>query len=313
MRRLVLFVAALAAGGAHAQGYPTKPIRLVTSEAGGGNDVQARLIAQAVSVRLGQRIVVDNRPSGVIPGEIVAKAAPDGYTLLLYNNALWTASLMQKTPYDAFRDLTPVAWVSVTPNVLVVTPSLSAKSVAELITLARAKPGELNYASSGTGASNHLAGALFNAMAGVDIVRIAYKGAAQGLNDVAGGRVEVMFPTSVAAMTFVKNGKVRALAVTSAEPSPLAPGLPTIASAGLPGYESIAIYGMFAPANTPRAIVATLNDEIDRVLTAPELKEKFLGIGMDPKGGAPAQLARTMKTELDRLGKVIRGGALNVQ
>jgi tripartite-type tricarboxylate transporter receptor subunit TctC len=296
-----LFVAS-----AHAQSYPDKPIRLITSEAGGGNDVQARLIATALSMRLNQRIVVDNRPSGVIPGDITAKAAPDGYTLLFYNNALWTASLLQKTPYDAMRDLAPVAWPSSTPNVLVVNADVPAKSVPELIALARAKPGELNYASSGTGASNHLAGELFKSMAGVNIVRIAYKGAAQGMNDVVGGRVQVMFPTSVAATPFVKSGKVRALAVTSLRPSALAPGLPTIAASGLPGYESIAIYGMFAPTGTPRAVIALLNREIERVLTTPELKEKFLNIGMEPAGGPPEALTAKMKEESARVAKLVR-------
>jgi tripartite-type tricarboxylate transporter receptor subunit TctC len=296
----------LAANSADAQPYPNKPIRLVTSEAGGGNDVQARLIAQGVSMHVGQRIVVDNRPSGVIPGEIVSRAAPDGYTLLLYNNALWTASLMQKTPYDAMRDLTPVALVSITPNILVVNASLPAQSVQELISLARAKPGDLNYASSGNGASNHLAGELFNAMAGVNIVRITYKGAAQGLNDVVGGRVQVMFPTSVAATPFVRAGKVRALAVTSAAPSVLAPGLPTIAAAGLSGYESIAIYGVFAPAKTPSPVVKFLNTEIARVLAAPEARDRFLNVGMEPIGGSPDQLSAQMKSETERFSKVLR-------
>ena len=297
----------------HAQPYPDKPIRLVTSEVGGGNDVQARLISTALSMRLNQRIVVDNRPSGVIPGDITAKAPPDGYTLLFYNNALWTASLLQKTPYDAMRDLAPVAWASSTPNVLVVNADVPAKSVSELIALARAKAGELNYASSGTGASNHLAGELFKSMAGVNIVRIAYKGAAQGMNDVVGGRVQVMFPTSVAATPFVKSGKVRALAVTSVQPSVLAPGLPTIAASGLPGYESIAIYGMFAPAKTPRSIVGTLNQEIERVLTTPDLKDKFLNIGMEPAGGAPEQLTAKMKSELARVAKLVREAGIRVE
>jgi tripartite-type tricarboxylate transporter receptor subunit TctC len=301
---LLAMSATLHAGSTRAEPYPNKPIRLVTSEAGGGNDVQARLVAQGISRHLGQRIVVDNRPSGVIPGDIVSKAPPDGYTLLLYNNALWIASLVQKTPYDAMRDLAPVALVSVTPNILVVNAAVAVQSVKELIALARAKPGALNYASSGNGASNHIAGEMFNAMAGVHIVRIAYKGAAQGLNDVIGGRVQVMFPTSVAATPFVKAEKVRALAVTSAEPSALAPGLPTIAASGLPGYESIAIYGVFAPAKTPRNVIATLNREIVQVLGAPDAKEKFLSLGMDPVGGSPGGLTMMMKSEIRRVSEI---------
>jgi tripartite-type tricarboxylate transporter receptor subunit TctC len=298
---------------AHAQSYPSKPIRLITSEIGGGNDVQARLVATALSMRLGQRIVVDNRPSGVIPGDLTAKAPADGYTLLYYNNALWTASLLQKTPYDAMRDLAPVAWASSTPNVLVVNADVPAKSVPDLIALARAKPGELNYASSGNGASNHLAGELFKSMAGVNIVRIAYKGAAQGMNDVVGGRIQVMFPTSVAATPFVKAGKVRALAVTSLQPSALAPGLPTIAASGLPGYESIAIYGIFVPAGTPRSVTTMLNQEIERVLRAPELKEKFFNIGMEPAGGPPERLTAKMKEESARVGKLVREAGIRVE
>jgi tripartite-type tricarboxylate transporter receptor subunit TctC len=301
---------AFCASGVLAQRYPGRPIRLVTSEAGGGNDVQARLLAQGLSNRLGQRIVVDNRPSGVIPGEIVSKAAPDGYTLLFYNNALWTGSLIQKTPYDPLRDFTAVSWISSTPNVLVVSPSLPVKSVADLIALARAKPGELNYASSGTGASNHLAGELFKSMAGLDIVRIAYKGAAQGLNDLIGGRVHVMFPTAVAATPFVRNGQVRALAVTSAQPSPLAPRLPTIASSGLPGYESVAIYGVFAPAGIPKAIVHRLNEEMARVLNAPELRDRLNAIGMEPVAGTPDQLVATIKAEMTKTAKIIKDAGI---
>ncbi|HEY0338669.1 MAG TPA: tripartite tricarboxylate transporter substrate-binding protein [Burkholderiales bacterium] len=213
MQRLVLLMRLIACGvmmldasTAAAQTYPTHPIRLVTSEAG-GNDIQARLIAQGLSIWLGQRVVVDNRPSGVIPGEIVSKSAPDGYTLLLYNNTLWIGTLMQKTPYDALKDLSAVTWVSSTPNVLVVHAALPVQSVADLIALAKAKPGELNYASSGTGASNHLAGELFKSMAGINIVRIAYKGAAQGLNDLIGGRVQVMFPTFVSVTPFLSQDK----------------------------------------------------------------------------------------------------------
>jgi tripartite-type tricarboxylate transporter receptor subunit TctC len=202
--------------------------------------------------------------------------------------------------------LSPVAWISSTPNVLVVNSALPVKSVAELIALVKAKPGELNYASSGTGASNHLAGELFKVMSGIDIVRIAYKGAAQGLNDLIGGRVQLMFPTSVAATPYVKSGQVRALAVTSAEPSALAPGLPTMAAAALPGYESIAIYGVFAPARTPPAIIRKLNAEIVRVLNAPDLKERFFNIGMEPVGGSPDQLAATIRSEMARIAKVIK-------
>jgi tripartite-type tricarboxylate transporter receptor subunit TctC len=319
--RLVVVLLQLIASGvlifdarvAAAQPYPVRPIRLVTAEAGGGNDVQARLIAQGLSMRMGQRVVVDNRPSGVIPGEIVSKAAPDGYTVLLYNNTFWIGTLMQKTPYDVTKDFSAVVWVSSTPNVLVVNSAVPVKSVAELIALAKANPGDLNYASSGNGASNHLAGELFKAMAAVKIVRIAYKGAAQGLNDLIGGRVQLMFPTSVSVMAFLRSGQVRALAVTSAEPSTLTPGLPTMAAAGLPGYESIAIYGVFAPAATPQPVVQKLNSEIVRVLSAPDLKERFLSVGMEPIGGSPDQLAATIRSDMSRMAKVIKDASIRAE
>ena len=195
---------AAARGAACGQDYPNKPIRIVTSEAGGGNDIQARLIAQGLAGALGEQVVVENRPSGVIPGEIVSKAPPNGYTLLLYNNTLWIGPLMQNTPYDAVRDFAPVTSVAKGANVLVVNPALPVKSVAELVALAKAKPGELNYGSSGTGASNHLAAELFRAMAGVNIVRINYKGAGPALTALLAGELQLMFPTAGAVTPHVR-------------------------------------------------------------------------------------------------------------
>ena len=185
----------LGAGIASSQNFPNKPIRIVTSEAGGGNDVQARLIAQGLTGALGEQVIVENRPSGIIPGDIVSKAQPNGYTLLLYNNALWTGPLIQSTPYDAVKDFSPIAAVAKAANVLVVNPALPIHSVAELIALAKAKPGELNYGSSGTGASNHLAAELFRVMAGINIVRINYKGAGPALTALLAGEIQLMFPT----------------------------------------------------------------------------------------------------------------------
>jgi tripartite-type tricarboxylate transporter receptor subunit TctC len=298
------------AGIAPAQDYPNRPVRIVTSEAGGGNDFQARLVARGLSASLGQQVIVENRPSGVTPGDIVSRASPNGYTLLLYNNALWTGPLIQKTPYDPVRDLAPITTVAVAPNFLVVNVGLPANSVGELIALARAKPGELNYASSGTGATNHLAAELFKAMAGVDIVRIGYKGAAQALNDLIANQVQVMFPTAGAAAPHVKSGRVRGLAVTSAERSALAPQLPTVAASGLPGFESLATYGMFAPAGTPRRLVTRLQEEIVRVLNTADVKEKFFSSGMEAIGGTPEQLAATVRTEMVRMEKVIRAAGI---
>jgi tripartite-type tricarboxylate transporter receptor subunit TctC len=299
--------------GAIAQPFPSRPIRIVTSEAGGGNDVQARMVARGLSTALGQQVIVENRPSGVIPGEIVSRASPNGYTLLLYNNTLWIGPLMQNAPYDPVRDLAPVTTVAVGPNILVVNVALPVNSVAELIALAKDKPGALNYASSGAGASNHLAAELFKVMAGVNIVRIGYKGANQGLNDLIANQIQVMFPTAGAAMPHVKSGRVKGLAVTSAERSPVAPQLPTVASAGLPGYESTAIYGMFVPAGTPRGLINRLNQEIVKTLGDAEVKEKFFALAMVTVGGSPEQLAATVKADMKKMGKVISEAGIKMQ
>ena len=296
-------------GAATAQDYPNKPLRIVTSEAGGGNDLQARLIAQGLTLAFGQQVIVENRPSGVVPGDIVAKAPPNGYTLLLYNNTLWIGPLIQTTPYDAVRDFAPITSVARAANVLVVNTALPVKSVADLVALARAKPGELNYGSAGTGASNHLAAELFRTLAHIDIVRINYKGAGPALTALLAGELQLMFPTAGAVTPHIKAGRVKALAVTSAEPSALFPGLPTVA-ASLPGYESISIYGVFAPAGTPSPIIGRLNVEIVRFLNRAEVKEKFFNAGMEAAGGTPGELAATLKSEVGRMGRVIKNAGI---
>jgi tripartite-type tricarboxylate transporter receptor subunit TctC len=308
------FVWVLLAGASavSAQDYPNKPIRIVTSEAGGGNDVQARLVAQGLSSALGEQVVVENRPSGVIPGEVVSKAPANGYTLLLYNNTLWFGSLLQTTLYDVLRDLAPVTSVARGANVLVINPATPVTSVAELVALAQAKPGELNYGSSGTGATNHLAAELFRSMAGVNIVRINYKGAGPALTALLAGEIQLMFPTAGAVTPHLKSGRVRALAVTSAEPTALFPGVPTVA-ASLPGYESVTIYGIFTPAKTPRAIIDKLNVEIVRFLNRAEVKEKFFNAGMETVGGSPEQLAAAVKSEMTRMGKVIKDAGIRAE
>lgn len=312
MRRFVISVLLVGASAVFAQDYPNKPIRIVTSEAGGGNDVQARLIAQGLSAALGEQVIVENRPSGVIPGEVVSKAAPNGYTLLLYNNTLWIGPLLQNTPYDMARDFAPITSVTRVPNVLVVNSTLPVKSVAELVALAKAKPGELNYGSSGTGGSNHLAAELFRFMAGINIVRINYKGAGPALTALLAGELQLMFPTAGAVTPHFKAGRVRALAVTSAEPTALFPGVPTVAAV-LPGYESISIYGVFAPAKTPRTIIDKLNQEIVRFLNRSEVKEKFFTAGMEAVGSSPEQFAATVKSEMTRMGKVIKDAGIRTE
>jgi len=290
---------------ANAAEYPVKPLRIVTSEAGGGNDVPARIVAQGLTLALGQQVVIENRPSGVVPAEIVAKAAPNGYTLLFYNNALWTAPLIQATPYDMLRDFTPVSAVARAVNVLVVNSALPAKSVADLIALAKTKPGGLNYGSSGTGASNHLAAEMFRTMAQIEIVRVNYKGAGPALTALIAGELQLMFPSAGAATPHVRAGRVKALAVTSAAPSALFPGLPAIA-ATLPGYESLAIYGLFAPAGTPPAIIVRLNTVVAQFLARADIQERFAAAGMDAAASTPGQLSASVQTEVARIGKVIR-------
>ena len=294
---------------ANAAEYPVKPLRIVTSEAGGGNDVPARIVAQGLTLALGQQVVIENRPSGVVPAEIVAKAAPNGYTLLFYNNALWTAPLIQATPYDMLRDFTPVSAVARAVNVLVVNSALPAKSVADLIALAKTKPGGLNYGSSGTGASNHLAAEMFRTMAQIEIVRVNYKGAGPALTALIAGELQLMFPSAGAATPHVRAGRVKALAVTSAAPSALFPGLPAIA-ATLPGYESLAIYGLFAPAGTPPAIIFRLNTVIAQFLARADIQERFAAAGMDAAASTPGQLSASVQTEVARIGKVIRAAGI---
>jgi tripartite-type tricarboxylate transporter receptor subunit TctC len=296
---------------ANAAEYPVKPLRIVTSEAGGGNDVPARIVAQGLTLALGQQVVIENRPSGVVPAEIVAKAAPNGYTLLFYNNALWTAPLIQATPYDMLRDFTPVSAVARAVNVLVVNSALPAKSVADLVALAKTKPGGLNYGSSGTGASNHLAAEMFRTMAQIEIVRVNYKGAGPALTALIAGELQLMFPSAGAATPHVRAGRVKALAVTSAAPSALFPGLPAIA-ATLPGYESLAIYGLFAPAGTPPAIIVRLNTVVAQFLARADIQERFAAAGMDAAASTPGQLSASVQAEVARIGKVIRAAGIRV-
>lgn len=294
---------------AAAQEYPLKPLRIVTAEPGGGNDFAARLIAQGLSGELGQRVLVDNR--GISAAEIAARAPADGYTLLLYGNPLWLLPLLRGTAtYDAVRDFSAITVAATSPLVVVVHPSLPAKSIGDLIRLARARPGSLNYGSGGAGSTPHLAVELFKSMAAVDIVRVPYKGNAQSLNDLIAGQVQLMFTTSGPVWPHVKTGRLRALAVTGAAPSPLAPGLPAVAAAGLPGYEAVSIYGVFVPAGTPAALIARLNREIVRLLARPEVREKFLGSGVETVGSSTEQLAATVKAEIAKWGRVIRDAGI---
>jgi tripartite-type tricarboxylate transporter receptor subunit TctC len=298
---------------ARAADFPIRPIRIVTSEPGGGLDFAARLIAQGVSGPIGQALIVENRggAGGSIAIETVAKAQPDGYTLLLYGSTIWLVPFMRdRVTYDPVRDFAPVTLATISPNILVLNPAVPANSVKEFISLARAKPGELNYGSGALGASSHLAAELFKAMAGVNLTRVPYKGSGPALIGLVAGQVQVMFATAGGVSPHIKAGRLKALAVSTAQPSALFPGLPTIAASGLPGYESASMGTIFAPAKTPGAVIKRLNTEIVRYLHTPEAREKFLAGGVETVGSSPEQLAATMKAEMTRLGKVIKDAGI---
>ena len=293
--------------------FPNRPIRLVVSGVGGTGDFTARLIGPHLSSRLGQPVVVDNRPGGVIPGQILMEALPDGHTLMLTGAVTWLSPFMRKSvPFDPVRDFAPVTLAIQSPNVLVVHPSLPVKTVQDLIKLATQKPGALNMASSGIGNSNHLAGAIFSAMAGVDIVVIPYKGAQLALNDVIGGRVNLMFATANASKGHIAAGKLRALGVTTAQPTRLMPDLPTIASVGLPGYESAATIGMFTRAGTSQPVIALLNREIVQFLTRPETVERLFSAGVDVVASTPLEFAEMIRTEMRVKGKIIKDAGIRM-
>ena len=291
---------------AHAQSNPNKPVRIVTAAPGGGVDFTARVVGQGLAAKFGQSFIVENRGgAATIPAENVAGAAADGYTLLLHNNTIWTAPLFEKLP-DYMSHLAPVVLATRSPNLLVVHPSVAARSVKELIALAKAKPGELNYASGPVGAANYLSAELFNYMAGVQLVRVGYKGGAPAMSDLMGGQVQVMFATVGSVIQHVKSNRLVALGVTGAEPTVLAPGVPTIAASGLPGYELIAIYGLFAPAKTPPAIIASLNQATRQVLEQADVKEKLFTAGMEAGGGTPKDFDVAVKSDVARIARIVK-------
>lgn len=298
----------------HAATFPAKPIRLVVSAAGGAGDFAARLIAADLTPRLGQQVVIDNRPGGVTPAEILVKAQPDGHTLMMVGFVVWLAPFMRDgLAFDPARDFAPVTMAINAPNVLVVHPSLRVKTVRELITLARQKPGELNYAMSGIGNSNHIAGEVFKAMAGVRITPVPYRGASLALADVIGGRVEMIFATYNASGPHIAAGRLIALGVTTAQPSPVAPGLQTVASAGLPGYESAATIGVLALTGTPAAVVNLLHREMARYLHSPEGRERLLKAGIEAIGNTPAEFAAIIREDMRIKGKIIRDAGIRME
>jgi len=311
-RTLLVVTATLAAPGiARAQAWPTKPIRLVVPfPAGAGiSDITARLVGAHLSAGLGQQIIIDNRPGagGNLGGDIVAKAAPDGYTVLLGSSFLAVnAFLFAQTPFDSMVDFVPVSNIAVNPMLCVVHPSVPASSVAELVALAKARPGQLNYGTGGIGSTPFLATELFKAITQVQITHVPYRGGAPALADLAAGQLSMMIENMPGTMPFVRQGKMRALAITSRTRSALAPELPTMIEAGVPGYEMYGWNGFFVPKGTPAEIVNRLHAELVKVLAKPEVKEQMVTLGAEPSGNSPQAFAAFVKAEQARWGKLIK-------
>lgn len=302
---------------AKAQSYPVKPIRfIVPFPPGGGNDLIARELAQYISEPIGQPVVVENRAgaSTLIGTEAAAKAPPDGYTIFMGNNSTLTINpnLYKKLPYDAVKDFAPITLLASAPFVLLVHPSLPAQSMKDLIALARARPGQLNYGSAGLGITTHLAGEMLKLMARIDIVHIPYKGAGPALADLMGGQIEMGFNNVLSALPHVRSGRLRALALTSKARSRVLPQLPTIAESGVPDYEAGAWYAVLAPARTPAPVLKKLHDEFVKALQHPKIQERMAADGASIAGSTPEVLARTIDADIARWGQVIRQAGLSL-
>lgn len=295
--------------------YPYRPVRMVVGfSPGGGPDIVARFVAPALAEGLAQQVVVDNRPGagGSIAEGMVAKATPDGYTILMCASSIAiNPSLYKKLPYDAIRDLAAVSLVGISAQVLVVNLVLPATSIKELVTLARSKRGQLTFASSGKGAGSHLAGELFKSMTGIDVVHVPYKGSSPGLLAVLSGEVSMMFAPSASALPHIRAGKLRALGITTAKRSAAAPDIPTIAEAGVAGYEAFPWYGILTSAGTPKQVIDRLNAEIVKVMQLPDIKKRFANLGIEPVSNTPEEFTMYIKGETTKWTKVVRDA--NVQ
>ena len=311
------FICSIAAGGislatpALAQGYPNKPLRLIVPfSAGGTGDVLGRLLAAKLSEGLGQAVIVDFKPgAGTTLGtDFVAKSPPDGYTILFSASTTMAinASLYSKLPYDTLKDLTPVGMLAAIPNMLVANNALPANTVPELIALAKASPGKLNYASSGSGTTPHLAGELFKMAAGINMVHVPYKGAGPAIIDVLGGHVPMLFDNIPSVQTQVSSGKLKAIGITSAKRSPAMPNVPTFAEAGLVGFEANSWWAILAPTATPKEIIARLNTEVLKALNDPGLRERFIGLGADPAPGTPDEAAAHIRGEVAKWAGIVK-------
>lgn len=299
------------------QPYPSKPIRMISPFApGGGNDILCRTIAQKLTENLKQQIIVENRPgaNGIIGTEAAARSAPDGYTIVLIPSGhAVNASLHRKLPYDSIKDFTPITLVGSSPLILAVHPSVPAKNVKELMALAKARPEQLTYGSAGIGSSGHLGGALFETLTGTKMVHVPYKGMGIALSDLMGGQVSLVFGTSLSVVPHVRSGRLRALATTGAQRSPALPDLPTVAEAGVPGYEAGLWYGFVGPARLPPEIVRRLNAEIVAVLGLAEVRARLASQGVDPKPSTPEEFARLLVSDLERWAKVVQRAGVRAE
>jgi tripartite-type tricarboxylate transporter receptor subunit TctC len=311
MRLIAALVALLVLAPAGAQSYATKPVRIfVTIGPGAAADVLTRLLGEKLAVRFGQPVIIENRAGagGNIAADAVAKSAPDGHTLLMASSSTHGANIWvyPKLPFDPIRDFVPIILVARNPNVLVVPPSLGVSTLAELVSLAKQKPGELTYASGGTGTSMHLSGEVLASLAGIRLQHIPYKTTPEAINAALAGDVSMTFASAPTALSQVKAGKLKALGLTSEKPLASAPEIPTLASQGLAGFDVSAWYGLAAPAGTPEALIERINAETGRVLALPEVREKLLAIGMEPLGSTPAEFGAFIRAEMQRLGEVVK-------
>ncbi|HKU70251.1 MAG TPA: tripartite tricarboxylate transporter substrate binding protein [Burkholderiales bacterium] len=312
MKRGVLLLCLLAVpvSFAFAQGYPSKPVRVIAPfPAGGGTDLFARAVAQKLTSILGQTFVVDNRSGagGMIGADLIAKSPPDGYSLLITSSSTHSINphLTRKMPYDAIRDFVPVINIASAPNVLVVHPSVPAKSVKELIALAKSRPGALNYASNGTGTLSHLTGEMFKLQAGINLIHIPYKGGPPAVIDLVAGQVSALFAAAPTVFPQVRAGKLRAIAMTGPKRSAALPDLPAVAEI-LPGFDSVQWWAMFAPAGTPGDVVERLNSEVSRIITDADVKARFAAEGAEPAGGSPREFAAFVRADFEKWGKVVK-------
>ncbi len=296
---------------ATSQPFPTKPVRFLTTGAGASTDLAARTVAQGLSDGAGWTVVVDNRGNTIVAAELAARAPADGYTLLVLTEGLWRGPLLQKMPYDPAKDFVPISLLTRAPNMLVVHPALPAKSVKELIALAKARPGELNYGAGAIGASTYMASEMFKHMAGVKFIFVPYKSSGAAVTAIVSGELQVMFGSTGGTMPHVKSGRLRALGISTLEPSPLAPGVPTISAAGgLPGYESAATACIFGPAALPEAMVNRVSEEVRKVIARADVRDRLLKQSVEPVGMTPAETVAYIRADTAATAKLVRDAGI---